>query len=68
MIISRALLTVLLIINVTACSHKATYDNIRLHNIQRCIKQPPPIYDECIDRNSKTYEEYEQERKILVDE
>lgn len=45
-----------------ACSSKGAYDSIQLNNRIECSKLPPSQYDECIERASKPYEEYERER------
>lgn len=48
------------------CSKKAVYDNIQLNNRNECNKVPPSQYEECIERTSKSYEEYERERKEVI--
>ncbi|MBU3021298.1 hypothetical protein KO518_05645 [Aestuariibacter sp. A3R04] len=53
--------------STTGCSNKAIYDNIRLYQRNECLKEPPPGYYECIEGTKKTYEEYERERKALLE-
>jgi hypothetical protein len=48
------------------CSNKAVYDNIQFNNRKECNKVPPSQYEECIDRSSKSYEEYGRERKEVI--
>ena len=59
-------LTVIFTLLTGACSNKAIYDNIQLNNRQQCAKLPPSQYDECIAHYSKTYDEYEKERKEVI--
>lgn len=61
------LLIILGICVATGCSNKAVYDNLRLHQRNECIKEPLPTYSECIERTNKSYEEYERERKEVLD-
>lgn len=57
------LLIVLVMFCVAGCSNKAIYDKLRLDERNKCVKEPPPTYFECIERTNKSYEEYERERK-----
>ena len=50
---------------LTACSNKAVYDNIRLHERRECLKEASTSYSECIEQTDKSYEEYERERNSL---
>lgn len=45
------------------------YDNINLNERDKCtIKLPPDDdYLECIERTNKPYEEYERERKSMME-
>lgn len=51
------------ILLIGAGSNKAIYDNIELNNRNDCSKLPSSQYDECIESASKSYAEYEGERK-----
>lgn len=62
----KALLILMLVL--TACSNRAVYENIQQNNRNRCIKEPPARYDECMARASKPYEEYEREREEAIEE
>ncbi len=57
------LLIVLLMFGAAGCSNKAIYDTLRLDERNKCVKEPPPTYFECIERTNKSYEKYERERK-----
>ncbi len=59
------LLTVLVTVCVAGCSNKAIYDSFRVSQRNECLKEPPSAYSECIERASKSYEEYERGRKEL---
>ena len=59
------LLIVFVMFGITGCSNKAMYDNFRLYERGECVKEPPPTYFECVERASKSYEEYERERKEI---
>lgn len=48
---------------ISSCSNKAVYDNINLNNRNACKNLPASQYDECIKRNSKSYEEYERDMR-----
>ncbi|MFT7559812.1 MAG: hypothetical protein ACI93R_001727 [Flavobacteriales bacterium] len=62
----KKLLILLVVLEVFGCSNKAIYDNIRLDQRNKCIKEPPPTYSECIERTNKSYEDYERERKEVL--
>lgn len=53
---------------LAACSNRAMYDDMRRHQQTDCLKEPPSRYDECIDRADKSYEEYERERKEVLED
>lgn len=61
------LLTILILCGVAGCSNKAIYDNAQLDQRNKCIKEPPPTYSECVERTKKSYEEYERERKEALE-
>ncbi len=61
------LLMVLLMLGIAGCSNEAIYDKLHLDARNKCVKEPPPTYFECIERTNKSYEEYERERKEAVD-
>jgi hypothetical protein len=51
---------------LTGCSNKAVYDSIQFNNRNECNKVPPSQYEECIERASRPYEEYESEREKAI--
>ena len=63
---SKILYLLLVSILVAGCSGKAVYDNIQRNNRQECVSVPPAQYEECIERSSKSYEEYERDRSEVL--
>lgn len=61
------LLIVLVLISFAGCSNKVIYDNLRLNQRQKCVEEPQSTYVECIKRTNKPYEDYESERKELLE-
>jgi len=57
------ILILMTIISITGCGNRAIYDNIQLNNRHDCAKLPISQYDECMERASKSYDEYEKERQ-----
>lgn len=56
------LLVLFLLSFLVACTNKAIYDNIQLNNRNDCIKEPPPLYEKCMERTNKSYQEYQREK------
>lgn len=56
---------ILLSLEIAACSNRAIYDNIRIHQRNECLKEPPSRHKECMERANKSYEEYERERRDM---
>lgn len=65
----RTLLVIVSMLCINGCSNKAIYNNINLNERDKCtIKLPPDDdYLECIERTNKPYEEYERERKSMME-
>jgi len=61
------LLMALLTFSALGCSNKVIYDNLQLNQRQNCAQEPRPTYDECTERTNKSYEDYERERKELLE-
>lgn len=51
---------------IAGCSSQGVYNDIQANNRQACQTVPPPQYEECIERSSKPYREYERERSAVV--
>lgn len=59
--IKVTMLTVVLAL-VAGCSNKDLYENIQANNQFACENVAPSQYDECMNRSSMSYEEYEAKR------
>jgi hypothetical protein len=44
------------------------YEGIQTSNRQECVMLPPSQYDECMERNALSYEEYERERQAVANQ
>ncbi|WP_438863996.1 hypothetical protein [Neptunicella sp.] len=53
---------------ITACSNRAVYENMQQHQRIQCLDELPSVYQECIERTKKSYEEYRRERQEVVKE
>lgn len=63
------LITVCLVFLVLAgCSNRGIYEGIQAGNRNECLRLPPSQYDDCMERASKSYDEYDRERKEIVGE
>ena len=60
-------LIIIFLLTVTGCSNPYLYEKFRLDARNQCIKEPPSTQDECIKRTNKSYEEYERERKVVLE-
>ena len=63
-------LSVLLVVVLfmAACSNRAVYENVQISKRNECATLPQPQYESCMKETSKTYNEYERERKELLDD
>lgn len=48
---------------ITGCTNSGSFESMQLSNRFECSKQPPPLYDECVNRYKESYDQYERERK-----
>ena len=53
---------------LVGCSNRGTYGGIQTGNRNECSKLPPSQYDECMENASKSYDEYDRERKEALSE
>lgn len=60
------LFVVLLIL--TGCSNRGSYEGIQASNRIECSKLPTSQYDKCMENVNKPYDEYERERKEVLDQ
>lgn len=64
----KKLLILLVLFAVAACSNRAIYENMRIEQRNECMREQSPRYEECIERTNKTYEEYQRERKEVLED
>jgi hypothetical protein len=64
----RQLAACLALTLLAACSTRGVYEGIQTSNRQECGMLPPSQYDECMERNALSYEEYERERKAAAEQ
>jgi len=60
---------VLIMFSIAGCSNKVIYDNLRQDQRNNCVNvnEPSSTYFECIERTNKSFEEYERERKEILE-
>lgn len=59
-------LIILIFIIIAGCSNRGVYEGIQASNSFECSKLPPSQYDECMKSASKSYDNYERERKETI--
>lgn len=52
----------LMALSISACTNKSLYENIQSNNQFACNNVAASQYDDCMDRSSMSYEEYEDKR------
>jgi hypothetical protein len=57
----------LIILLLSSCSYRGGYEGIQTANKNKCSHMPLSQYDECMLNASKSYDQYEQERKEAID-
>ena len=53
---------ILIALFISACSNKSLYENIQSNNQFACNNVAASQYDDCMDRSSMSYEEYDEKR------
>ena len=64
----RKLLILIALVGITACSNRAVYDNVRIHQRNECLEEPPSRYEECLERVNKPYKVYQREREEALEQ
>lgn len=62
----KTILLVTIFLILVGCSNRGIYEGIQTSNRFECSKRPSSQYDECMVNASKTYNEYERERKEAI--
>lgn len=66
--ISIALLVFFGALTATACSNRQLYQAMQSNRAQECPIEPQNLYEECLERLSTPYSEYERERRTLLED
>ncbi len=61
-------LSPVVLLGLAACSQQQVYDAVQQNRQFECQKLPGTQYEECMERYSEPYEEYERERQQLLRE
>jgi hypothetical protein len=61
------LLVLMIVLGVTACGNREVYENILINQRNECLKEPSSRQEECLERANKSYEEYQRERKEVLE-
>lgn len=52
---------------MVGCSARGTYEGIQTSEQIACGRLPPSQYEECMARNSQSYEDYQRDREAAAD-
>ena len=50
-----------------ACSQQQVYDGIQENRRQECQNVPQSMYEECIEKYSEPYDEYQRQRQEILE-
>jgi hypothetical protein len=56
---------ILLSLLMSSCSNRGIYEGLRASSRFDCGRLPVSQYEECLERASKSYDQYERERQAL---
>lgn len=59
-------MTLLAIFFMAGCGNRAVYENIQMNKKRECSKLPPSEYEQCMRDVNKPYDEYERERREVI--
>lgn len=62
------LLLVISLLAVSACSNKQIYEGVQQGQRNECLKLPPDQQEDCLQANSQSYEDYQAERKDILED
>lgn len=60
-------LTIAITLSVMACSNKQIYTAVQDNQRLECGKLPQDQYEQCMQELEIPYEEYEQERQVILE-
>jgi hypothetical protein len=61
----KIILALLMMLVFSACSNRSIYEGLQASSRFDCGRLPISQYEECLERASKRYEQYERERQAL---
>lgn len=64
----KVILMLLVMFSLAGCGSRAVYENIQINKRNECLKLPPSAYEECMEGVNKPYDEYEKERREIINE
>lgn len=59
----NSVLILVVLLGLAACSNRAMYENMLIHQRNECLKEPPPRHAECLEQTNQPYEEYQRKRE-----
>jgi len=62
----RILSMLLALLAISACSNRAIYENLRLQQRTACLKEPPSLYEACMEGARQPYDDYRREREEML--
>jgi len=60
-------LVLAVLLGASACSNRAVYDNISIHQRNECLDEPPPLYESCMEQANKPFGQYQRERREALE-
>lgn len=57
---------ILISLTLSACSNQAIYNTLQQNQRNACLKEPPVLYEECMERASQSYQDYRRERDEML--
>lgn len=64
----RSFILVVMASSLMACSQQAMYSQFQQNNRLECQKETiPNLYQECMERSQLSYEEYQRQRRQLLE-
>lgn len=61
------LVSTVLIAPLTACSKQSWYTGAQSAKTSQCMKGPASEYEDCMQQSSESYDEYEKNRRDLIE-
>lgn len=59
--------TLVLLLCVIGCSNRGVYEGLQTGARNECSKLPSSQYDECMEATETSFDEYERERREVIE-